>query len=131
MFLPRRQFPILTQKVNSQSLIYFDNGATTQKPQGVIDAMQQYYEQYNSNIHRGVHYLSQLATEKYEETRIKAQSFIQAKYLHEIITGISFSNQLSDEKSLLIIFGYEKNFKWEGYIYTTERWEPIHSLNIN
>ncbi len=78
-------FPILKQTINGKPLIYFDNGATTQKPQQVIDAVTQYYTLYNSNIHRGVHYLSQIATEKYEETRIKAQQFLNASKPSEII----------------------------------------------
>lgn len=65
----RSQFPILHQQVNGKPLIYFDNAATSQKPLAVINAIKDYYEQYNSNIHRGAHHLAQLATEKYEEAR--------------------------------------------------------------
>ena len=65
----RDSFPILKEKVNNHPLIYFDNGATTQKPQCVIDAISKYYTKENSNIHRGVHYLSQQATKSYEEAR--------------------------------------------------------------
>ncbi len=65
----REQFPILNQKINSHSLIYFDNGATTQKPLRVIDRISEYYKRSNSNIHRGVHSLSRLATEQFEEAR--------------------------------------------------------------
>ena len=81
----RAQFPILSRKVNGQDLVYFDNGATTQKPQSVITAESNYYQNENSNVHRGVHFLSGLATDKFEETRITIQNFINAKHSHEII----------------------------------------------
>jgi cysteine desulfurase/selenocysteine lyase len=81
----RKQFPILSRKVNGQDLVYFDNGATTQKPQVVIDAESNYYQNENSNVHRGVHFLSGLATDKFEETRNTIQEFIGAKHSHEII----------------------------------------------
>ena len=81
----RAQFPILSRKVNGQNLVYFDNGATTQKPQSVIDAEANYYTDENSNVHRGVHFLSGLATDKFEETRNTVQAFIGAKHNHEII----------------------------------------------
>ena len=81
----RAQFPILNRKVNGKDLVYFDNGATTQKPQSVIDAEANYYTDENSNVHRGVHFLSGLATDKFEETRDAVQDFIGAKHKHEII----------------------------------------------
>ena len=81
----RAQFPILNRKVNGEELVYFDNGATTQKPQVVIDAETNYYANENANVHRGVHFLSGLATDKFEETRNTVQSFIGAKHNHEII----------------------------------------------
>jgi len=81
----REQFPILSKKVNGQELVYFDNGATTQKPQVVIDAEANYYATENSNVHRGVHFLSGLATDKFEKTRNTIQQFIGAKHNHEII----------------------------------------------
>jgi len=81
----RAQFPILNRKVNGKELVYFDNGATTQKPQTVIDAEANYYANENANIHRGVHFLSGLATDKFEETRNTIQAFIGAKHNHEII----------------------------------------------
>ena len=81
----RKQFPILSRKVNGTDLVYFDNGATTQKPQVVIDAVNNYYKDENSNVHRGVHFLSGLATDKFEETRDTIQQFIGAKHKHEII----------------------------------------------
>ena len=81
----RKQFPILSRKVNGHDLVYFDNGATTQKPDSVIAAESNYYQNENSNVHRGVHFLSGLATDKFEETRITIQNFINAKHSHEII----------------------------------------------
>ena len=81
----RAQFPALHQEVHGHPLVYLDNGATTQKPQVVIDAIQQYYTEQNSNIHRGVHYLSQLATDAYEASRTCIQKHLNAKHTHEII----------------------------------------------
>ncbi len=81
----RQQFPILNQQVNGSPLVYLDNAATTQKPQQVIDALNNYYTQQNSNIHRGVHYLSQMATDAYEESREAVRRLINAKHAHEII----------------------------------------------
>ncbi len=74
----RAQFPILHQTVNGKPLIYFDNAATSQKPLAVINAIRDYYEQYNSNIHRGAHHLAQLATEKYEDARKTVAQHVNA-----------------------------------------------------
>lgn len=81
----RADFPILSREVNGKPLVYLDNGATTQKPQTVIDAISKYYEFENSNIHRGVHTLSQEATDAYEQARVKIQHFLNARHSHEII----------------------------------------------
>ncbi len=81
----RKDFPILNRKVNGKPLVYFDNAATSQKPQVVIDAIVDYYSNYNANIHRGVHTLSQEATNAYEEARSKIQRHFNAKSTHEII----------------------------------------------
>ena len=81
----RADFPILSQKVNGKPLVYFDNGATSQKPQVVIDAISKYYSEINANIHRGVHTLSQLATDAYEQSRLKIQKHINAKFSHEVL----------------------------------------------
>jgi cysteine desulfurase/selenocysteine lyase len=81
----RADFPILSQKVNGKPLVYFDNGATSQKPQVVIDAISKYYQEINANIHRGVHTLSQLATDAYEASRGKIQNHINAKFAHEVL----------------------------------------------
>ena len=81
----RADFPILSQQVNGKPLVYFDNGATSQKPQVVIDAISKYYQEINANIHRGVHTLSQLATDAYEASRGKIQNHINAKFPHEVL----------------------------------------------
>jgi cysteine desulfurase / selenocysteine lyase len=81
----RRDFPILEQRVHGKPLVYLDNAATSQKPQAVIDAISRYYEQENSNIHRGVHFLSERATEEYEAARNSVQEFIHAPNPHEVI----------------------------------------------
>ena len=81
----RADFPILKTKVYGRELIYFDNGATTQKPQCVIDTLDEVYKTYNSNIHRGVHALSDKASEEYEKAREKVRSFINAEKREEII----------------------------------------------
>jgi len=114
----RKDFPILSQKVNNKPLVYLDNGATTQKPQIVIDAINKYNSQENSNIHRGVHTLSQNATDAYENARKKVQSFINAKHSHEIIftsgtTGginmiaSSFGKQIINQEDEIIISAME------------------------
>ncbi len=96
----RADFPILGRKVYGKPLIYFDNGATTQKPRSVIDAMDEVYTSYNANIHRGVHYLSDTSSEAYEKARENVRSFINASKREEIIftsgttgsiNGIAFS----------------------------------------
>ena len=81
----REDFPILKRTVHGKPLVYFDNAATSQTPQIVIDTIVDYYSNYNANIHRGVHTLSQVATDKYEEARIKIQKHFNAKEAYEII----------------------------------------------
>jgi cysteine desulfurase/selenocysteine lyase len=96
----RADFPILKRKVYDKPLVYFDNGATTQKPQCVLDAVNEVYTTYNANIHRGVHFLSDTSSEAYENAREKVRSFINAGKREEIvftsgttgsINGIAFS----------------------------------------
>jgi cysteine desulfurase/selenocysteine lyase len=81
----RADFPILKEEVNGKPLVYFDNAATSQKPQVVIDSIVNYYSKINSNIHRGVHTLSQLATDSYEQARLKVQKHFNAEKPYEII----------------------------------------------
>ncbi|OGQ82241.1 MAG: cysteine sulfinate desulfinase [Deltaproteobacteria bacterium RIFCSPLOWO2_12_FULL_60_19] len=81
----RRDFPILRQRVHGKPLVYLDNAATAQKPQAVIDAIQRYYSKENSNIHRGVHTLSEKATEAYEGARVKVKEFLGASSTRETV----------------------------------------------
>lgn len=96
----RADFPILNRRVYDKPLIYFDNGATTQKPKAVIDALTDVYTSYNANVHRGVHYLSDVSSEAYENARERVRSFINAEKREEVIftsgttgsiNGIAFS----------------------------------------
>ncbi len=105
----RSQFPILSKTINGKPLVYFDNGATTQKPQQVIDAIVNYYSNFNSNIHRGVHRLSQEATALFEESRKSVQQFINAKHAHEII----FTKGTTDSISL-VASSFSRAFLKEG-----------------
>jgi len=81
----KNQFPILGQKINGKPLVYLDNAATTQKPQTVINAVSNYYKTINSNVHRGVHTLSDKATDAFELVREKLRYHINAKHNHEVI----------------------------------------------
>jgi len=92
----RNDFPILNQKVYEKPLIYFDNGATTQKPRVVIDIINKLHSEYNSNVHRGVHYLSEQMTEMYESARKKVQDYLNVRHSHEIIftSGVTASINL-------------------------------------
>jgi cysteine desulfurase / selenocysteine lyase len=81
----RREFPVLNQMVNDKPLVYLDNAATTQKPKAVVERLVDYYYKENSNIHRGAHYLSQQATEAYEEARETVKLYLNAVFTHEII----------------------------------------------
>ena len=91
----RKDFPILQRTVNGKPLVYFDNAATSQTPKVVIDAIVNYYTNYNANIHRGVHTLSQEATDLYEQARIKLQKHFNAQYAYEILftSGTTFGNK--------------------------------------
>ncbi|MBL1280120.1 MAG: cysteine desulfurase [Fluviicola sp.] len=81
----RKEFPTLSRQIYGKDLVYLDNGATSQKPQVVIDAIAKYYSDDNSNIHRGVHHLSQVATEQYENARATIQQYINAPLLEEVL----------------------------------------------
>ena len=91
----RKDFPILNEKVNGKDLVYLDNAATSQKPKDVINSLVNYYEKYNSNVHRGVHTLSIKATDEFEKSRIKIQKFINAKSSSEIIFTRNASESLN------------------------------------
>ncbi|SHE71348.1 cysteine desulfurase / selenocysteine lyase [Psychroflexus salarius] len=99
----RADFPILNRKVNGQPLVYFDNAATSQTPQQVIDCIVDYYSNYNANIHRGVHSLSQIATDAYEKARQKVQQHFNAKHAHEIILTSGTTHSIN-----LVANGYAK-----------------------
>lgn len=103
------QFPILKQNINKHPLVYFDNAATTQKPQEVVAVLDAYYTQFNSNIHRGVHHLSQKATDAYEKARIATKDFIGASSSKEII----FTKGTTESINLLA-FSFGEQFIREG-----------------
>ncbi len=106
----REDFPILKREVNGKPLVYLDNAATSQTPQQVIDAIVDYYQNYNANIHRGVHTLSQEATDKYEQARLKIQKHFNASKSYEIIftSGTTHSiNLVANGFSALIKKGDE------------------------
>src|SRR4051812_33645288 len=81
----RRDFPLLQEKVYGLPLVYLDNAATTQKPQSVLDALTSYYTQLNSNVHRGVHHLSQKATDAYENSRAIVAAYLNVRNKDEVI----------------------------------------------
>lgn len=105
----RADFPLLKREVNGKPLVYLDNGATTQKPKVVIDAITNYYSDMNSNVHRGVHYLSQISTDAFELTRRKVQEFINAKEDFEIIITKGTTDSIN-----LVASCYGKAFIHEG-----------------
>lgn len=105
----RSQFPILSREVHKKPLVYLDNGATTQKPQMVIDAISNYYENINSNVHRGVHHLSQLATDAFEKARKSVQKFIGAESDKEIIITKGTTESIN-----LLAFSFGEAFIEEG-----------------
>ena len=111
----RSQFPILGQKVNGKPLVYLDNAATSQKPLSVIKTWEKYYETINANVHRGIHTLSQLATEEMELARQKIQKFINAKHDYEIIftkgtteginlVAYALTNQIQKDDEIIISY---------------------------
>lgn len=105
----RNDFPILRSMVNGKPLVYLDNGASSQKPQSVIDAIDHYYTSQNSNVHRGVHHLSQIATDAYEVTRRKLRAFINAAHEHEIIITKGTTDSIN-----LVASSYGNAFLNEG-----------------
>ena len=111
----RSDFPILTRQVHGKSLVYLDNAATTQKPQAVIDALVGYYSGYNSNVHRGVHQLSQEATDAFEAVRRKLQEHLHAAESHEIILTKGTTDSLN-----LVAHGFRSILKPEDEIIVTQ-----------
>ena len=105
----RNDFPILQTKVYGKPLIYLDNAATTQKPLPVLEALNDYYTRYNSNVHRGVHFLSQQATEAYEVARRKIAGYLNARHEHEIIFTKGTTNSIN-----LVAASFGKKFLKAG-----------------
>ncbi|MCF6269177.1 MAG: cysteine desulfurase [Melioribacteraceae bacterium] len=106
----RKDFPILSREVNGKPLVYFDNAATTQKPNVVIDSIGHYYRYENANIHRGLHFLSEVATEQYENSRLKVKEFINSMSASEII----FTKGTTDGINLLANTMWRANMLNEG-----------------
>lgn len=107
----RKDFPILERKINGKQLVYFDNAATSQTPQKVIDVISDYYSIYNANIHRGVHQLSQEATDKYEGARQTIQKHFNAKHSHEIIFTSGTTHSIN-----IVAHGFEKFLQKEDVV---------------
>jgi len=105
----RSQFPALDQKVHGKQLVYLDNSATTLKPRVVIDSLVEYYSTVNSNIHRGIHYLSQRSTERYEQARERVRAFINAPHAHEVIFTKGVTEALN-----LVAYSYGETFLQAG-----------------
>ena len=112
----RRDFPILTQEVRGKPLVYLDNAATSQKPRVVIDALQDYYETTNANIHRGIHYLSEKGTAAYEDARVRVARFINAAQPHEVI----FTRGTTDGINMLARAWGDENIAADDEILLTE-----------
>jgi cysteine desulfurase/selenocysteine lyase len=112
----RKDFPILDQQVHGKPLIYFDNAATSQKPRAVIDALVHYYEHDNANVHRGIHELSNRSTTAFEEARIRAGKFINAKNSEEIV----FTRGTTEGINLVASAWGAKNLKSGDVILLTE-----------
>ena len=105
----RKQFPVLHQQVNGRELVYFDNAATSQKPLSVINALTDYYQGYNANIHRGIHTLAEKATRAYENTREVAKNFINASSVQEIVFTRGVTESIN-----LVASSYGRTFINEG-----------------
>lgn len=105
----RESFPILKRQVHDKPLVYLDNAATTQKPEAVLRAVEEYYRETNSNVHRGVHHLSQLATEAYEQARKTVQQFLNARHPHEIVFTRGTTEAIN-----LVAHGFGKSILQDG-----------------
>ncbi|MTI86653.1 MAG: cysteine desulfurase [Balneolaceae bacterium] len=105
----RKQFPVLQQKVHGQPLVYLDNGASSQMPQSTIDRINRYHSAEHSNVHRGIHTLSQRGTDYYEETRKKVKKFINARHLEEVIYTTGTTDSIN-----LVAQSYGRKYFREG-----------------
>ena len=115
MFNPhdlKKDFPVLTRKINGKLIAYLDNASTSQKPQIVINSLSNYYSNYNANIHRGIHFLAEEATQKYENTRKSVAKFIKAKSTKEII----FTRNTTESINLVAYTWGEKNIEKDDEI---------------
>lgn len=132
----RAQFPILEKKVYGNPLVYLDNAASSQKPLRVINALNHYYTEEHANVHRGVHYLSQHATERFEDVRRKTQAFINARHDHEVIftrgtteainlVASSFGRIFIDEGDEVIISGMEHHSNIVPWQMMCEHWGAV------
>ena len=101
----RADFPILKRRIHGKPLIYLDNAATSQKPQVVIDTLTRYYSEENANIHRGAYFLSEQATQAYEDARLKVRHFLNAPSEREIIFTRSVSEAIN-----LVVHSYGRNY---------------------
>ncbi len=119
----RKDFPILQQQVNGKPLVYLDNAATSQKPLHVIDALDNYYREYNSNVHRGIHTLSEKATAVYEEARVKVAQFINAPDSKEVIFTRNTTESIN-----LVAYGWARKFMQPGDVVLTTEME--HHSNL-
>ncbi len=119
----RKDFPTLAQQVNGQPLVYLDNAATSQKPQHVIDTMNDYYRNDNANVHRGIHALSERATAAYEGARKKVANFINAPYTHEVIFTRNTTESIN-----LVAHSWARKFMQAGDVVLTTEME--HHSNL-
>ncbi|MCL5069040.1 MAG: aminotransferase class V-fold PLP-dependent enzyme, partial [Thaumarchaeota archaeon] len=116
MLRVRNEFPVLNRKVHGKRLVYLDNAATTQKPIQVIKKISDYYENYNSNIHRSVHLLAEEATESFETTRDKLKEFINAKSREELV----FTKSATEALNVVARCTFERYVKPNDKIVLTE-----------
>ena len=107
----RADFPLLSRKVYGKPLIYFDNGATTQKPLCVLDAVREVYTTYNGNVHRGVHAMSDLTSEAYENAREKVRSFINAGKREEVVFTSGTTGSIN-----CIAFAFGERFTQSSFV---------------
>jgi cysteine desulfurase / selenocysteine lyase len=127
----RKDFPTLHQSVNDKPLVYLDNAATSQKPLHVIETLDTYYRDYNSNIHRGIHALSEKATAAYEDARVKIAQFINAPHTHEVIFTRNTTESIN-----LVAYGWARKFMQPGDVILTTEMEhhsnlvPWHILKV-
>jgi cysteine desulfurase/selenocysteine lyase len=139
----RSRFPVLHQTVNGKPLVYFDNAATNQKPKEVIDAISEYYEGYNANIHRGIHTLAEKATKAYEATRKVLADFINSSEVEEVIftkgttesinlVASTYGRKFINENDEIIISGLEHHSNivpWQ--MIAEEKGAKIKVINVN